>query len=192
MAKTKIDRYFSDATTWREEAERLREVLLGCGLTEEMKWGQPCYTFEGKNVVLIQRMKEFLALLFFKGGALNDPDGILELPGPNSRVGRRIRFTGVQGVVDMEASVKALVRQAIEAEKSGLKVEVQTELDIPEELRNRFDEDPELKAAFEALTPGRQRAYGLYLSQAKQSRTRSARIEKYRQKILDGKGPNDR
>lgn len=189
---SKVDKSFRNATRWREEAEKLRAILLDCALTEETKWGKPCYTADGKNIVIIQRMKDFLALAFFKGALLKDPEGILELPGPNSREGRRIRFTGVQDVVAMEDTLKAYIREAVAAEKAGLKVSKPTKLDIPEELRNRFDEDPALKDAFDALTPGRQRGYALYFSGAKQSRTRDARITKYRPKILDGKGFHDR
>jgi uncharacterized protein YdeI (YjbR/CyaY-like superfamily) len=189
---SKVDKSFRNATRWREEAEKLRAILLDCALTEETKWGKPCYTADGKNIVIIQRMKDFLALAFFKGALLKDPEGILELPGPNSREGRRIRFTGVQDVVAMEDTLKAYIREAVAAEKAGLKVSKPTKLDIPEELRNRFDEDPALKDAFDALTPGRQRGYALYFSGAKQSRTRDARITKYRPKILDGKAFHDR
>lgn len=187
-----VDKSFSQAKRWRAEAERLREILLDCGLTEALKWGQPCYTHDGKNIVIIQRMKDFVALLFFKGALLKDRDGILEKQGPNSRVGYRVRFSSLQDVADMETSLRAYIREAVEIEKAGLKVEKTSELNLPEELQNRFDEDPDLKAAFGKLTPGRQRGYSLYFSSAKQSRTRQARIEKYRQKILDGKGFHDR
>lgn len=190
--KSEADKSFKNAERWREEAERLRAILLDCGLTEELKWGKPCYTADGKNVVLIQRMKDFLALLFFKGALLRDPDGILEKPGSNSRVGRRVRFSGVDDVTGLEATLKAYIREAVAVEKAGLKVSKATELDLPEELQDRFGKDPALKTAFNALTPGRQRGYALYFSAAKRSETRAARIEKYRRKILDGKGFHDR
>lgn len=188
----KVEKSFRNATRWREEATKLREVILDCDLTEELKWGKPCYTADGKNIVIIQRTKAFLALAFFKGALLKDPEDVLELPGPNSREGRRIRFTGVQDVVDKEDTLKAYIREAVGVEKAGLKISKTTELVFPEELQDRFDNDPALKAAFDALTPGRQRGYNLYFSAAKQSGTRAARIEKYRQKILDGKGFHDR
>jgi uncharacterized protein YdeI (YjbR/CyaY-like superfamily) len=188
----RVEQAFGNATIWSDEAQRLRRVLLDCNLTEELKWRQPCYSFDGKNIVIIQRMKDFLALLFFKGSLLKDPDGILEPPGPNSRVGRRIRFTGVQDVVAKEASVRAYVREAIDVEKAGLSVEKETDLDLPDELVSALEADPDLKAAFDRLTPGRQRGYALHVSGAKQSRTRAARIEKCRDRILAGKGLTDR
>jgi uncharacterized protein YdeI (YjbR/CyaY-like superfamily) len=188
----RIDESFEKASLWREEARGLRQVLLDCGLAEELKWGKPCYTLAGKNVAIIQRMNDFLALLFFKGALLDDPDGVLEPPGPNSRVGRRIRFTGVEDVRAKGASLRASIRQAIEVEKAGLTVENTTELDLPDELRSRFDEDPDFRAAFERLTPGRQRGYALHFSGAKQPGTRAARVEKHVPRILAGKGLHDR
>lgn len=187
-----VDTSFRNAKLWLEEADNLREILLRCGLTEDLKWGKPCYAFDGKNICIIQRMKDFLALMFFKGALLKDPDGVLEAQGPNSRVGYRIRFISVQDVANKAKSVKACVREAIEVEKAGLKVEKRTDLECPEELIARFDEDPDFKAAFDDLTPGRRRGYVLHFSAAKQSKTRSARIEKYRSKILSGKGLHDR
>ena len=192
MTPGKLDRQFSEAKLWREEALALRAVLLDCGLTEAMKWGKPCYGQDGANIAIIQRMKGFLALLFFKGALLDDPDGILAPQGPNSRSGYRAVFTSVQDVERMAPSIRACVRQALEVERKGLKVETSTEIDLPEELVFAFDEDPDFRAAFEALTPGRQRGYALYFSDAKQSETRTSRIEKYRQKIFDGKGFHDR
>lgn len=192
MTPGKLDRQFSEAKLWREEALALRAVLLDCGLTEAMKWGKPCYGQDGANIAIIQRMKGFLALLFFKGGLLDDPDGILAPQGPNSRSGYRAVFTSVQDVERMAPSIRACVRQALEVERKGLKVETSTEIDLPEELVFAFDEDPDFRAAFEALTPGRQRGYALYFSDAKQSETRTSRIEKYRQKIFNGKGFHDR
>lgn len=188
----RLDEAFSKATRWQAEAEKLRAILLDCALAEEMKWGKPCYTADGKNIVIIQRMKDFLALAFFKGALLKDPAGILEMPGPNSREGRRIRFTSVEDVAAKEDALKAYIREAIAVEKAGLKVARTTELDLPEELQDKFDEDPALKAAFDTLTLGRQRGYVLHFSAARQSETRKARIEKYRKKILEGKGFHDR
>jgi len=192
MTPGKLDRQFSEAKLWREEALALRAVLLDCGLTEAMKWGKPCYGQDGANIAIIQRMKGFLALLFFKGALLDDPDGILAPQGPNSRSGYRAVFTSVQDVERMAPSIRACVQQALEVERKGLKVETSTEIDLPEELVFACDEDPDFRAAFEALTPGRQRGYALYFSDAKQSETRTSRIEKYRQKIFDGKGFHDR
>lgn len=186
-----VDDSFRNASTWREEAEKLRKILLDCDLTEELKWGKPCYSFEGSNIAIIQRMKGSLFLLFFKGALLPDHGGRLEKPGPNSRVGRRIRFTSVEDVRESEAIVRASVDAAIQAEKAGLKVETSNELELPDELRNRLDTDPALKMAFDALTPGRQREYVLHISSAKQSTTRAARVERNVQRILDGKGLRD-
>lgn len=188
---TSVDDSFRNATSWREEAKKLRQILLDCDLTEDLKWGKPCYSFDGNNIALIQRMKGSLALLFFKGALLPDHDGRLEKPGPNSRVGRRIRFTSVEDVRESEAIVRASVHAAIQAEKAGLKVETSNELDLPDELRNRLDTDAALKTAFDTLTPGRQRAYALHISSAKQSTTRAARVERNVQRILDGKGLRD-
>jgi len=187
-----LDPSFTEADLWRHEAEALREVLLGCGLTEERKWRKPCYTNEGRNICIIQRMKGFLALLFFEDARLDDPDGALEPQGPNSRTGFRLRFTSVEDVTRMTVSINALVRQAIALEKAEKKPAKQDDLDYPEELIARLDEDPELATAFAALTPGRQRGYVLHVSGAKQAKTRAARIEKHRQRILDGKGIHDR
>lgn len=171
---------------------KLREIVLSCGLTEELKWYQACYTFQNSNVVIISGFKEYCALNFFKGALLQDPNGILIQPTENVQAGRQIRFTNVQEIIEMEPILKAYVQNAIEVEKAGLKAEKKnTELAIPEELQNMFTEVPELKTAFEALTPGRQRAYVLHFSQPKQSKTREARIEKYMQQILAGKGMND-
>lgn len=193
MAKDpKVDRLFSNAKLWRQEADTLREILLECGLREEVKWRSPCFAQDGKNICIIQRMNDFLALLFFKGALLKDPDGILERQGPYSRVGYRMRFTSVQDVAKVAASIKAYVREAIEVEEAGLKVERATDFELTEELIRKFAEDPEFEAAFDKLTPGRQRGYVLYFSGAKQSKTRAARIEKCRPKILAGKGFQDR
>ena len=187
-APRKLDKLFSSARLWREEADRLREVLRACGLTEELKWRSPCYTAGGKNICVIQRMKDFLALLFFKGALLKDQDGILEPQGPNSREGYRVRFTGVDDVARLADSVKACVREAIAVEQAGLRVEAAPDLDYPQELIDKLDEDPDLGAAFDALTPGRRRGYVLHFSAAKQSKTRAARVDRCRDKILAGKG----
>jgi uncharacterized protein YdeI (YjbR/CyaY-like superfamily) len=162
-------------------------------LTEELKWGKPCYSFDGKNIVLIHGFKEYCALLFVKGALLKDPDGILIQQTENVQAARQIRFTGVREIVDIEPVLKAYIYEAIEVEKAGLEVDFKrnTEFIIPEELQNKFDEIPALKTSFEELTPGRQRAYILYFSEPKQSKTREARVEKCIQQIIGGKGLND-
>ena len=169
-------------------------IILDCQLTEELKWGVPCYTFENKNIVLIHGFKEYCALLFVKGALLNDVKGILITQTENTQAARQIRFTNVREIVEMEPILKAYIFEAIEVEKAGLKVNFKktTEFIIPEEFQNKLDEIPALKTAFEALTPGRQRAYILYFSASKQSKTRESRVEKCMQQILDGKGLNDR
>ena len=192
MAASEVDKSFRSAKLWRAEADALRAALLDCGLAEELKWGKPCYSYDGKNIAIIQRMKDFLALMFFKGALLTDPDGVLERQGPNSRSGFRARFTSVKDVSRMKKSLKALVREAIDVEKKGLKVEKSNDLDMPAELVDAFDQDPDFKAAFDALTPGRRRGYVLHFSEAKQAKTRAARIEKYRDKIFEGRGFHDR
>lgn len=191
---TSVDQSLGNATRWRRETEELRDILLECGLTEELKWRKPCYAHEGRNICIIQSMKDFLALLFFKGALLNDAEGVLERQGPNSRSGFRMRFTSVEEVVGSAETIRAYALEAIENEKAGLKVERAKAADLvyPEELIGMFDRDPELDAAFHRLTPGRQRGYVLYFSGAKQSKTRTARIERYSRKILDGKGFHDR
>lgn len=189
----KVDEFLSKAKKWEEEFEKLRTIILDCELTEDFKWMHPCYTYNNKNVVLIHGFKEYCALLFHKGALLQDTDGILIQQTENVQAARQIRFTNVQEINELENILKAYIHEAIEVEKAGLKVEVNKniELNIPEELQKKFDEIPALKIAFEALTPGRQRAYTLYFSQAKQSKTRESRVEKYVQKILDGKGLKD-
>lgn len=190
----KVDEFLSKEKKWKEEFVKLREIILDCGeLTEDFKWMHPCYTIKNKNVVLIHGFKDYCALLFHKGALLKDPGGILIQQTENVQAARQIRFTNLQEIIKMEAVLKAYIQQAIEVEKAGLEVEMKkkTEFTIPEELQNQFDEFPELKTAFEALTPGRQNAYIYYFSQAKQSKTRTARIEKNKQRILDGKGLND-
>ncbi|MEC1264946.1 YdeI family protein [Bacillus subtilis] len=190
---SKVDEFLSKAKKWKEEFEKLRTIILDCKLTEDFKWMHPCYTYHNKNIVLIHGFKEYCALLFHKGALLQDTDGILIQQTENVQAARQIRFTNVQEINELENILKAYIHEAIEVEKAGLKVEVNKniELNIPEELQKKFDEIPALKIAFEALTPGRQRAYTLYFSQAKQSKTRESRVEKYVQKILDGKGLKD-
>lgn len=189
----KVDAYMSGARKWREEMEHLRTILLDCGLTETLKWSKPCYVSGTSNVIVIQGFKEYCALLFFKGVLLQDPDDILVKTGENTRVGRQIRFTGVHEIVELEPVLKAYVRQAIEIEEAGLKVEPKksADLTLPGELQDQMDKKPALKKAFYALTPGRQRAYIIYFSAPKQSATRVSRIEKSMQRILNGKGLTD-
>lgn len=189
----KVDEFLSKAKKWKEEYEQLRNIVLDCELTEEFKWMNPCYTFEKKNIVLIHGFKEYCALLFHKGALLQDAHGILIQQTENVQAARQIRFTNVQEIVELETILKAYIYEAIEVEKAGLEVNFKknTEIIIPEELQNKFDEIPALKTAFEALTPGRQREYILYFSKAKQSKTRESRVEKCMQQILNGKGLND-
>ncbi len=186
----KVDGYLRKAKKWQKEMEQLRRISLACGLTEELKWGKPCYTFQNSNIVILQGFKEFCALLFCKGALLKDPNGILKKFG--WQAARRVPFTNVREIVEMQLILKAYIREAIEAEKAGLKVTFKKNPEpIPEELQNKLDEMPALKAAFEALTPGRQRGYILYFSGAKQSKTRESRVEKCMPQILKGKGLND-
>ncbi len=187
----KVDEFLRKATKWKEEFEKLRNIVLDCEqLTEEFKWMHPCYTFEKKNIVLLHGFKEYCALLFHKGALLQDPHGILIQQTENVQAARQIRFTSVQEIVELEPILKAYIYEAIDVEKAGLEVNFKksSEFIIPEELQNKFDEIPALKTAFEALTPGRQRAYILYFSEPKQSKTRESRVEKYMQQILNGKG----
>jgi uncharacterized protein YdeI (YjbR/CyaY-like superfamily) len=188
----KIETYFRPPQKWWEEMEKLREFILACGLTETLKWGKPCYLFRERNIVILQEFKESCALLFCQGALLRDPRGILEKPGEHSHEARRIRFTRVRDVVGMKPVLQAYIREAIAAEKAGLKIEIKrTPEPMPAELREKLDDMPALKAAFAALTPGRQRAYVLYFSAAKQSKTRAARVEKCLSQILQGRGLHD-
>lgn len=189
----KVDFYFNKAKKWQKELEQLRMVVLDCGLTEELKWGVPCYTFQKSNIVLIHVFKEYCALLFFKGALLNDANGILIQQTENTQAVRQVRFTNVREIVEIGPILKAYIYEAIEVEKAGLKVNLKktTEFIIPEEFQKKLDDIPALKAAFDALTPGRQRAYILYFSAPKQSKTRESRVEKCMQQILNGKGLND-
>jgi uncharacterized protein YdeI (YjbR/CyaY-like superfamily) len=189
----KVDEFLSKAQKWQEEFERLRRIILDCQLTEEFKWGVPCYTFQKRNIVLIHGFKEYCAVLFFKGALLNDAKGILITQTENTQAARQIRFTNAREIVEMEPILKAYIYEAIEVEKAGLKVNLKKTIEfiIPEEFQKKLDEIPALKTAFDALTPGRQRAYILYFSQPKQSKTRESRVEKCMQQILNGKGLND-
>ncbi len=189
----RLDPFFKNAKKWREEQQRLRKIVLACPLNEDMKWGQPCYTSEDKNIVIIHAFKEYCALLFFKGVLLKDPKRILIQQTENVQSGRQIRFTNLDQIVKLASTLKAYVLEAIEVEKSGLKVKKKQTSDfkVPEEFQARLDELPALKAAFNALTPGRQRGYLHFFSSAKQSQTRAARVEKYLKQILSGKGLDD-
>ena len=188
----KVDAVLRKESKWREEFEVLRSIILDFGLDESLKWYQPCYTLEGKNVVLIHGFKEYCALLFFKGALLKDPKGILATPGQH-QAARQIRFTSVQEIGRMKPTLKAYIREAIEAEKAGLKVKLKktAQFPIPDEFKDKLDEIPALKNAFYALTPGRQRNYLYHFSQPKLSATRAARVEKCMPRILNGKGLND-
>ena len=189
----KVDFYFRKSKKWQEELEKLRNVVLDCGLTEELKWGVPCYTFQKSNIVLIHGFKEYCAILFVKGALLKDAKGILIQQTENVQAGRQIRFTNVREIARMEPILKGYIREAIKVEKAGLKVKYKktSEFKVPEEFQKKLDENPTLKTAFKALTPGRQRAYIFYFSQPKQSKTRESRVEKCMQQIFNGKGLND-
>jgi len=203
MAKSsmnpKVNWFFDKPNTWQEAFIKLRSIILDCGLTEELKWGQPCYTFtspDGKkksNIVLIHGFNEYCAMLFFKGALMKDPEGILIQQTEQVQSARQIRFISVREITSAKSILKSYVKEAIEIEKAGKKVELKktSEFKVPEEFQEKLDEFPALKTAFKALTPGRQRGYLLYFSSAKQSKTRMSRIEKYKQAILNGKGLDD-
>ena len=197
MAKSemnpKVDFYFNKDNKWQKEVEQMRTIVLDCGLAEELKWGCPCYTFQNSNIVLIHVFKEYCAFLFFKGALLNDTNGILIQQTKNVQSARQVRFTNVKEIVKLSKILKAYIYEAIEVEKAGLKVKLKktSEYTIPEEFQNKLKKMPALKKAFNALTPGRQRAYLFYFSQPKQSKTRESRIEKSLKPILNGKGLND-
>lgn len=190
----RFDRYFSTTRTWPDEKRRLREILLEFPLSEELKWRKPCYVHEGANVAIIYGMKECCGLGFFKGALLDDPHGVLVAPGANSQASRQMRFRSVQEIDEKEPIVRALIANAIEVEKAGLKVEFSArhELTYPEQLVERMESDPAFRSAFEALTPGRRRGYVLFFSAAKQPKTRASRIEKHAARIREGKGLHDR
>jgi len=189
----KVDFYFNKAKKWLQEIEQLRTIALDCGLTEELKWGCPCYTLNSTNIVLIHVFKEYCAYLFFKGALLNDTNGILIQQTKNVQAARQVRFTNIVEIVELEPTLKAYIYEAIEVEKAGLKVDLKKTEDftVPAEFQTKLDHIPALKTAFEALTPGRQRGYLFYFCQAKQSKTRESRVEKYIPQILDGKGLDD-
>ena len=189
----KVDFFFSKAQKWQEEFRKLRTIVLACGLTEELKWGKPCYTFEKSNVVLIHGFKEYCALLFIKGALLKDAKDILIQQTRNVQAARQIRFTNIREIAKLEPVLKAYIKEAIEIEKAGLEVKLKktSEFKVPDELQIKLDAMPVLRTAFDALTPGRQRGYVLYFSGAKQSKTRESRVEKWIPQILKGKGLND-
>jgi uncharacterized protein YdeI (YjbR/CyaY-like superfamily) len=189
----KADFYFEKNTKWQKEIGKMRTIALDCGLTEELKWGCPCYTYENNNIVLIHVFKEYCAYLFFKGALLNDPAGILVQQTENVQAARQVRFTNVKDIVKQERTLKAYIYEAIEVERAGLKVKLKktAAFKMPEEFQKKLDRMPSLKKAFEALTPGRQRGYLLYFSSAKQAKTREERVAKYMKQILKGKGLED-
>jgi len=189
----KVNFFFSKAKKWQEEFRKLRTIILGCGLTEELKWGKPCYTFRQSNVVLIHGFQEYCALLFMKGALLKDAKGILVQQTENVQAARQVRFTNVREIAKMEPILKSYIKQAIEIEKAGLEVNYRktSEFKVPEEFQKRLNAIPVLRTAFDALTPGRQRGYLLYFSGAKQSKTRESRVEKCMPQILKGKGLDD-
>jgi uncharacterized protein YdeI (YjbR/CyaY-like superfamily) len=197
MPKTEInpevDFFFDKAKKWQEEFEKLRTIILDCGLIEELKWGCPCYTHQGRNIVLMHGFKEYCALLFFKGALMQDGDGILIQQTKNVQAARQIRFTSASEIMNMKKILTAYIFEAIEVETGGLKVNYKktTDFIVPEEFQKKLNKNQALKTAFDALTPGRQKAYLFYFSQAKQSKTREVRVEKSMQQILNGKGLND-
>lgn len=189
----KVDEFLEKTSKWQEELTQLRNIILDCGLTEELKWGQPCYTFNNANVILLGGFKDYCFISFLKGALLYDSESLLRKPGEHTQSGRIISFTDTQSITDLTQTLKAYIYETIEVEKAGLKVEpvTQAELLLPDELLQKFEADHVFKAAFEALTPGRQRAYIIYFSGAKQSKSRESRIESYKQRILNRKGFND-
>lgn len=189
----KVDFFFNKATQWKEEYALLRKIILGTGLVEELKWGVPCYQLDGKNVVLIHGFKEYCAILFHKGALMKDPENLLIQQTENVQSARQMRFTSAGEISDLTSILKTYVKDAIKVEKSGLKVELKKTEDynVPEEFQVRLDADADLRAAFKALTPGRQRGYLFHFSQPKLAKTREARVEKYIPQILDGKGIDD-
>ena len=192
-ANPEVDWYFDKAEKWQKAIEKMRTIALSCGLTEELKWGCPCYTHQGRNIVLIHTFKEYCAFLFFKGALLNDAEGILIQQTKNVQSARQVRFTDAKEILPLSSALKAYIYEAIEVENAGLKVKLKktAEYEVPEEFQKKLGKSVTLKKAFDALTPGRQRAYLFYFSQAKQSKTRESRIEKYIPQILKGKGLDD-
>jgi uncharacterized protein YdeI (YjbR/CyaY-like superfamily) len=190
---SEVDLYLRKAKKWQEELEKLRMIILDCQLTEELKWGKPCYSFQKSNIVILLPLKAYCALLFCKGALLKDDNDLLIKAGENTQAARQMRFTNIREIVERKGTLKAYINEAIEAEKAGLKVEFKkiTEFIVPAELQTKLDEIPALNTAFKALTPGRQRAYIIYVSAAKQSKTRASRVEKCLEQILKGKGMND-
>lgn len=193
-ANPKVDSFIANAKKWQKELKKLRTILLDSELSEELKWGEPCYTFQGKNVAIINGLKESCALAFFKGALLKDVHGVLTRPGQHTQSARWFKFTSVREITEMKSVLKAYIREAIDVEKSGLKLKMRktSDLKFPEELQTMLDEFPDFKTAFNALTPGRQRAYIFYFSGAKQSKTRESRIQKCMPRILKGKGLLDK
>lgn len=193
-ANPKVDSFIVNAKKWQKELKKLRTILLDSELSEELKWGEPCYTFQGKNVAIINGLKESCALAFFKGALLKDVHGVLTRPGQHTQSARWFKFTSVREIAEMKSVLKAYIREAIDVEKSGLKLKMRetSDLKFPEELQTMLDEFPDFKTAFNALTPGRQRAYIFYFSGAKQSKTRESRIQKCMPQILKGKGLLDK
>jgi uncharacterized protein YdeI (YjbR/CyaY-like superfamily) len=189
----KVDFYFDEAQKWQSELEQLRHIVLDCGLTEDLKWGVPCYMFQQGNVVLIHAFKDYCAVLFFKGALLNDTDGVLIQQTENVQAARQMRFNSFEAIIAAKTTLKTYLYEAIEIEKAGLKVPLKpaTDFAVPKEFQDKLDTNSTLKAAFEALTPGRQRAYNLFFAAAKQPKTREARVESYVQQIINGKGLND-
>ena len=189
----KVDEYLEKSKTWREELAKLRAIILDCHLTEDLKWGKPCYTVQNSNTILIIPLKDHCALMFCKGALLKDASHILTKPGENTQGGRWIKFAGITEIAATETILKAYIQEAVEVEKSGLEIKYKetSEYAVPIEFQNKLNEHPALNTAFDKLTPGRQRAYILNFSAPKQSKTRDSRVEKCMQRILDGKGLND-
>lgn len=192
MGAADVDAYIARSNKWPDEMVALRSILTGCGLDEQIKWGKPCYDSDGRNIAIMQEMNDFLALMFFKGALIEDPTGALRSQGPNSRSAKRMEFTSVGDVTSATETIEQFVTEAIDIEDAGLSVGPPPELELVEELQRRLDEDEQLRTAFEGLTPGRQREYNLHISSAKQASTREARIDKYVDAILAGKGMRDR
>lgn len=190
---SKVDTYLSELRKWKQELEQLREIVLDCGLIEELKWGTPCYMFQKSNIILLGAFKDFCIISFLKGALLSDTENILNKMGENTQAARVVKFTSAKEIKKLQAILKTYIFEAVEIEKAGLKIEPKkhSEYKVPEELQNQFKLKPDFKTAFEALTPGRQRGYLLYFCDSKQSKTREARIEKYLPRIMNGKGLND-